>query len=316
MVEHILRVEGSDVSEGRPSPTSIGNVLRQIGYAARESVRMGFRHSSRIPGRQPGWLSAAENVRFTGLSASATGETLLRFEAPRFGEVAEEPYREPNLFETPPAPSDSAFDILGDILNEIRIKATDSELYDIGLLKRFEKFNNTVFRYGVSSITIQGNRYSLANAPRIDNELSQTAAMLHREIPSPKRVRVMGKLDMIRDSDRVFNLILESGERLHGVWTGGDTGTLGAFFRKNVAVGGVAIFRPSGTLLRVDAEAMALAGEKDNFFSVVPKSTPRELEVPALIRSQKRKGGIAAVFGKWPGDESEEQLLTVLKELD
>lgn len=312
-VEHTLRIEGPRVAGGKPSPSAVGDVLRQVDYAAREAVRMGFRHSSRKPGRVPAWLSAAEDIRFVGISAGDADSTLLHYEAPKFGDVADEPYREPSLFEIPPAQTDTAFDLLGDILDDIARRVADSERYDTYLLQRFERFGGTVFKRGVTGITLQGDRLQADRPPRIDPQLAQTAGALFRETPAPKRVRVAGKLDMIRDSDRVFNLILETSERLRAVWTGGDTSTLADYFKQSVVVGGLAVFRASGTLLRLDAEAMSLAGEKDSFFSTMPQPAPKKLDVPEMVRAKKGKGGIAAVFGKWPGEETEEELLIALK---
>ena len=277
---------------------------------------MGFRHSSRRPGRIPTWLSAAEDVRFVEISR-CNGGTLLHFEAPKFGEVADEPYRQPMLFDAPPPRTDTAFDLLGDIVADVAGRVADSERFDTGVLQRLEKFGSTVFKRGrgVSAITIRGGRLPVDRPPRIDLEVSEAAGSLYRETPAPKRVRVAGKLDMIRDSDRVFNLILGSGERLRGVWTGGDTAVLADFFKQAVVVGGTGVFRPSGALLRVDAEAIALAGPKDEFFSVMPQPTRRTPEIKELLRKQKARGGLAGIFGKWPGDETEEELLAALKEM-
>lgn len=315
MVEHTLQIAGPRVADGKPAPAAVGNVLRQVEFVAKEAVRMGFRHSSRKPGRPPAWLNAAEDIRFVGVSAGNEGTTLLHFEAPKFGDVADDPYRQQDLFEVPPARTDTAFDLLGDILADIAARVRDSERYDIGLLHRFDRFGGTVFNHGVETIVLQGDRLPTVSPPRIDLQLAQTAASLYWETPAPKRVRVAGKLDMIRDSDRVFNLILDAGERLRGVWTGGDTSVLADYFKRNVVVGGTAVFRASGALLRVDADAMVLAGAKDNFFSVMPTPTPRKLDVPEMVRVRKSRGGIAAVIGKWPGEETEEELLAALKEM-
>jgi hypothetical protein len=86
-------------------------------------------------------------------------------------------------------------------------------------------------------------------------------------------------------------------------------------FGQNVVIGGTGIYRPSGALLRVDAEAMAPAGPNDNLFSVMPLATPRTIDMKELRRKQKAGGGMAAIFGKWPGDETEEELLAALKEM-
>jgi hypothetical protein len=157
-----------------------------------------------------------------------------------------------------------------------------------------------------------GDRLSPDSPPRINSELARSAKDLFRETPAPRRVRIAGKLDMIRDSDRVFNLILDSGERLRAVWTGGDTAKLADYFKQNIVIGGIAIYRPSGALLRVDAEAIDVAGAKDGFFSSIPQPSLRKMN---MKQARKNRSGLAAVFGKWPGSESEEELLSALKDM-
>lgn len=309
--QHILRLEGPRVCSGKAGPAAVGGVLRQVEFAAKEAVRMAFRRSSRRPGRVPAWLSAAEDVKFVGLSPDEHGGTQLYFEAPKFGDVAEEPYREPTLFDPPPQQTDTAFDLLGDIIQDISLNVEDSERYDSGLLHRVGLLSGAALKRGINSIVLLGDRLSAASPPRINSALAQSAKHLYRETPAPKRVRIAGKLDMIRDSDRVFNLILDAGERLRAVWTGGDTAELADYFKKSIVISGTAVFRPSGTLLRVDAEAIAMAGAKDSFFSTMPKPAIRK---PAVLRDRK-KSGLAEVFGKWPGNESEEELLQALKDM-
>lgn len=309
---HILRLEGPRVSGGMTAPAAVGGVLRHMEFAAKEAVRMAFRHSSRKPGRVPAWLSAAEDVKFVGVSPDALGGTQLHFEAPKFGDVADEPYREPTLFDPPPSVSDTAFDLLGDIIKDISSGVEDSEKFDVGLLHRIELLSGTVLKRGISSIVLLGDRLSPDSPPRINLELARQAKDLCRETPSPRKVRIAGKLDMIRDSDSVFNLILDTGERLRAVWTGGDTEKLADFFKQQIVIGGTAIFRPSGAVLRVDADAIDVAGAKDGFFSTMPQPSSRKIVTKQL---KKRNSGMAAIFGKWPGNESEEELLSALKDM-
>jgi hypothetical protein len=276
---------------------------------------MGFRHSSNSPGRIPTWLNAVSDIRLVDISVDRSSDaTILTFEAPRFKDVAEELYREPKLFDTPPEQSDTAFNLFGDFIQDVASHVSDSERYDLGLLKRFERFGKD-FKHGVDSIEIAGDRLSVNRPPKIDSSLTAAAASLHHEIPASKRVRVAGKLDMIRDSDKVFTLILDNGTPLRGIWTGGDADHLADFFGRQVVVNGTAVFRASKTLLRLDANAIELAGAKDSFFSKMPQPAQACLDVKDIFRKQKSRGGISALFGKWPGNETDEELLAALKEM-
>jgi hypothetical protein len=96
---------------------------------------------------------------------------------------------------------------------------------------------------------------------------------------------------------------------------GFDVDTLSACFRKSVLVLGKAVYRPSGRLLRIDASEMRLADESDRFFSKVPLPRHVTVDVRSLARRNSQKNGMAAVFGKWPGDETDEQIEAALREL-
>ena len=78
---------------------------------------------------------------------------------------------------------------------------------------------------------------------------------------------------------------------------------------------GKAVYRPSGRLLRIDASEMRLAGDNERFFSKVPAPRHVEVDVRSLARPNSQKNGIAAIFGKWPGDETDEQIEAALREI-
>jgi hypothetical protein len=121
---------------------------------------------------------------------------------------------------------------------------------------------------------------------------------------------------MIRVSDRIFELLLTDGQKARAVWAEQTIVPLGEYLGREVVIEGQAVFRPSGTLLRIDAEAIAAAARRDEFFSRLPHASglPRkQLETAAGIRPGK--SGFAAIYGQWPGDESDEEILTALEEL-
>jgi hypothetical protein len=303
------------VGGGKPIPVIIGGLLCHVDRIVKAAVRMGFRHSSSKKGRIPAWLNAVSDIRLVDISVDrASDATILSFEAPRFGDVTDEPYGQKLLFDPPPAQNDTAFNLFGDFIQDVSSHVSDSERYDLGLLKRFGQFG-TDFKHGVDSIELDGDRLSIQRPPRIDSTLTAAAASLTHEIPAPKRARVAGKLNMIRVSDNVFDLLLDDGSRLRGVWTENDITPLANLLGKTVVVGGLAIFRASKSLLRLDANAIQLAGANDSFFSKMPQPAQASLDVKDIFRKQKARGGISALFGKWPGNETDEELLAALKEM-
>lgn len=135
-----------------------------------------------------------------------------------------------------------------------------------------------------------------------------------RQIPAPTRARLCGTLDMIRASDGAFELLLDSGERAHGLWMPADGNVLSRFWSKRVLLEGTAHFKPSSVFLRLEADVIRQAEDSDALFAVLPAAigtTPPRLYVPARHAKLAVRD---AWVGQWPGEETEEQLLAALRE--
>jgi hypothetical protein len=137
---------------------------------------------------------------------------------------------------------------------------------------------------------------------------------LRRETPPEQRVRLAGQLDTIRHSDRTFTLKLESGVTLRGVAKGVPAETLAGLFGKKATVSGTAVFRPSGKVLRLEADHMEPAGNEFLLWSVEPRPLWDAAE-SSLRQSQGPRSGINAIIGRWPGDESDVVIAAALEEL-
>jgi len=316
MVEHILVLRGPDVAGGRPRPEAVGNVLRLIEPVVRESISMGFRSTSRMRGRKPEWFKRASDIRFVDLSAGEDDSTRLHFEAPRFGEAAEDVYKQGQFFSLRPAERDTGFDLLADVLGDIRNETVDSPKFDSRLLWQVGMFKTYPSKKGVDSVSIFGDRVLDRQPAVLDEEVSTLALSMRRMTPPKRRARIAGKLDMIRDHDNVFEIILESGTTIRAVWNPGEMSSLTSLFRKDVVVEGEAIFRVSGNLLRIEAAAIKEATQADTFFRKVPVAGAGQLEQRSFLKSQTPRTGAAAIYGRWPGDETEEELLAALGEME
>lgn len=313
-VKHTLTLRGADWGS-RPAPDAVGAVLTWIKPLVQHTVRMGFLHSSRIVGRPLKVLTCAADIRFVGLDEGPGKSTQLFFESPIFGEAAHELYGQTQLWEDAPAEDETGLDLLGYTLTDVTKHARESNRYDSALLSRIVRFNAALKR-GVKSIEITGHHLANGHTPPvIESGLIQAARELVSETPRPKRVRVQGTLDMIRVSDCAFELVLRDGERVRAVWTEKAVVPLAAYLNKPVLIEGEAVFRPSGSLLRVDAHAIASAGERDTFFSQMPTPDPSRLRVEDLHQRQTPRTGFNAIAGAWPGDETIEELLETLEEI-
>ena len=98
------------------------------------------------------------------------------------------------------------------------------------------------------------------------------------------------------------------GEFITAVWEGeAAVDSLKDFFNRDVVVEGVGVFRPSGTLLRIDADAVVSASSRDDFFRRVP-TAPVVRDYHKQVRLKPgEKSVYAQLLGSIPAEESDEE---------
>lgn len=273
-----------------------------------QAVRLGVEGRSTAQGKPPAWLERAAAFELVGIRE---GSTVLIVEAPSLAEAAPDCFGQADLFRAV-NPSRSCLDLFEESVRDAVAALPESDAYDDGLIRTFEGFAR-VLRHGVDVLELGGD------APvRIDGTSVEALGRLRRAIPPEQQARVAGKLDALRHSDRMFTLVLESGVHVRGIAGGDgvDLSTLGGLWGRDVVVTGVAKFRPSGSVLRIEAEhiepadAQALA-----LWSSVPRPMLAALDERALRQPQGPRSGVNAVFGRLADGESDEDLIEALDRL-
>jgi hypothetical protein len=313
-VHHSIRLTGQRGYGGKAPPGPVGNMLWLIEPAVRQSILMRFVGRSRPPGRPPAWLVSASDVRFVSIDGSDEGDTVLHFEAPRLGDAAEELYRQQEFWPTRPPAEDTGFDLLGDVLGDVSAHRADSDLYDTPLLRGISHFGKVLDRSYDRALFV-GHRSTEEHPVVLDNVTIANAQRLNNETPRPQRIRVVGYLDMIRISSHGFELLLDDGTRAQGVLNDSDVGPLKLLCGHHVLVQGRAIYRPSGRLLRIDADRVEAGEGLPSIWSVIPPPRTSKLDTRKLLKPQGPTTGVAAFFGRWPGDESDDEWNEMIERL-
>jgi hypothetical protein len=88
-----------------------------------------------------------------------------------------------------------------------------------------------------------------------------------------------------------------------------------ALYGQRVVLGATATFDRDGLMVLLEADAMGLAGEKDAFFSRMPEPVPQRWGLNHPRQPQAGGNGVNAIWGKWPGDKTDEQIEQALREL-
>ncbi len=129
-----------------------------------------------------------------------------------------------------------------------------------------------------------------------------------------REVRVAGKLEAIKLNDYTFTLIAAEMEYpINGFAKAIDSQTLSTLLGKNVVVSGTAHFTVKGVLLILEAAQIAIATERDlRMWGRVPTPLRRPFDMNDF---KVDNTGIGAIYGKWPGDETDEEVQKALEEL-
>jgi hypothetical protein len=311
VVERSFRLEGPAGLGAKPRPELIGPVLTHLHDTLQDSVRMGFLHSSRPRGRIPRGIKAAADVRFIGHSQADDNATLLRFEVSPFGDVASDLFKQARLWDDMPTPDQTAFELLGAALDDIGTRREDSNRFDPGLLRRIARYN-VMFRRGLSRIVLPD--VSLPRPALFDTAVIQAAHALSDATPSPRRVRVSGRLDLMGVSQGIIKIHVADGAVVTALWDGEQPiDDLRSFLNRDVVCEGLGVFRPSGSLLRIDADAVAAARPGDTGFAVVPRA-PKVGDVRRqLLLKSSETSAYRGLLGSIAPEESDEDFAAAIE---
>ena len=311
LVERSFLLEATTGLGAKPRPELIGPVLANLHQTLQDSVRMGFLHSSRARGRMSRGIKRAADVRYIGHTAANEHGTLLRFEVAQFGDVAAQLFEQKELWDDGPKATETAFELLGAALNDVQHRRLESNRFDPMLLKRFSDYGR-MFRKGrLSRIVLTDS--AVSEQPIIDSHVVATAHSLSDATPASRRIRVAGRLDVMGASQGILKVQLESGQTVTARWEGPESiDSLNDLFNRNVVCEGVGIFRPSGSLLRIDADAIARATSKDAAFGQMPTAIPiHDFQLEARVRAGEPSPYLAFI-GSVPAEESDEDFAAAI----
>lgn len=301
MKSYKIRLAGGGAQGARVDGALLRDLLDILVDGCQQAVRLRIEGRSTAQGKLPVWLARAGAFDVVG---TREGSTMLLIEAPTLMEAAAEKFRQANFFPSVD-PARSCVDLFAESLRDAVEGKSDSDAYDDGLIRTFEGFGK-VFRHDVDAVEVVDER-----ALRVDPSGMETCRRLRGAIPPDQQVRVAGKLDVLRHSDRMFTLVLESDVEVRGVVASDaiDLSALGTLWGQPAQVSGLAKFRPSGSILRIEAERIEPASEHDlALWGTVPVPIFGLLNERSLHRPQGPRSGVSAILGQLPGDESDEEL--------
>ncbi len=304
MSQTILHLTGPAARGVRVDALLLRELLDTLVDAVQQSVRLRTEGRSRAAGPAPAWLAqaAAFSVEIQA------GSTQLVLDAKALGDLVPERFAQVDLFQ-PLDPRMTCIDVFAAALDDALVGKADSDLFDDGLVDTLTRFGK-VLEQNVDTFEIRNGRTRSFNRQSVES-----LRQLRRSMPADQRVLVAGKLDLLKHSSRMFSLLVSSGELRGLIVSDPDFARLGQLLGQHVMVSGIAKFRPSGKVLRIEADRIELATGDTSPWEQAPQPLFAELDLRALRVPQGPKSGVAAIFGQWPGDETDEEFERAMRAL-
>ncbi|HBL29905.1 MAG TPA: hypothetical protein DD490_23960 [Acidobacteria bacterium] len=289
---------------------ALRDLLDLVLEGCRKAVRLRAEGRSSAPGALPSWLAAATDFEVVGLRA---GSAVVDLEAAPLADLTKDRFRQnPPIFDLDL--SRTSLSIFAETFEQALRGEADSDFQDPGLLKTFADFSR-ILSTGIHRIALEDTAPEHPRRVEIQADRLATVESLWRKTPPTQSVRLAGRLDSLRQSDRHFTLVLTSGETLRGLAVGVEPRDLARSFGENVIVEGVAVFRPSGAVLRIDAEAVEPAPANLDIWSRMPVPLFGQLDRRTLYQPQGPRSGIHAIIGRWPGEETDAEVFELLEQI-
>jgi len=313
-VQYTVSLKGLPTPSGEITFSALKSIIDILSEGSERALRLALEGESVKRGIVPSWLSASADFVLKDMKK---GSTVLVFEAPTLGSVAEEQIKQPDLWNRVPSPDETAITVLSKTIADAENENLDSDNLDRGVLETLTEFkrllNGTDVKIELTSEKRKQDRF------RLDSVSYQKINNIKNETPEPQAVLLTGFLNMIQHSQRRFELTMENGQTVRGKMdeTTINIEQMRSLWSKKVTVKGVLYYTPSKKPRFLEAEIITSKQTGDDIFNTIP--IPFKAPDP-LLQAQSRlvgtpEGIVSEIWGKWPGDESIEELLEELKEI-
>jgi hypothetical protein len=252
MGEHVLEFDGMKAAGITPRH---GPFLRELldvfGDGCLQATRLRVDGRSTASGSPPKWLESASWFELGAISA----DTVVLQSRPL--QIALAQLHVSHMF-SKFDPGHSCLDLFEESLEHALSGREESDWYDRHLMETIEGLGR-LFRYGIKRIAVINGR-----TLHIDARAIELIKSLRTRMPD-SRVKIPGVLEVVDASHRTFVLRSDTGQRLWGIASPGASrdASLTEVSGMPVIVEGVAKFRPSGTVLRIEAERIARVPSAD-----------------------------------------------------
>lgn len=307
-MKYEIRLAGADQDNGKIDLDRLIQLAQSITNIARGALQVKLVGISNEKGRRSEKISTALKIKLSDLKK---GSTILELECDAFKSSLEG--HPGDLFKTEileQLPDKTPMSLVIDSFREAMNYDEDSTFLDKALLKKLKDFRK-VFVSKDELLTIS-NRGSIPELT-LKKEDFKKISVLEDSIPQPQEIVINGVVEELKYSKLRVGLATRQGlvnavlsEELEPV-------DISKYWGKELTIAGRMYFLPSGKPSFIYIERIFTPDEYDNYFSKPVFKLNIEQQIQKKIKQQKHSNLLSDLIGKWPGEESIDD---ILKDLD
>ena len=304
-----LKLEGLKTPGGTISIRALQVLVNTLTETCERGLRLAFQGESVKRGPIPGWLARSLDFTVTDIKK---GSTTILLDVQPLGETAPDQIRQQDLWFTKPTPEDTAITLVSRSVREVLSQNYESYAYDTGVLEGLLSFDSFFEMYG-DKLIVQASGRPTENFSLSLSELEKVRA-LKAEIPEPIATVISGKFDLIQYSQSKFHLMLSNDQVILGTI---DREILSVedmrkFWGKKVTIKGIVHFNPGRKVRFLEAQSIKLAEEGDEVFDRLSLQGRPLTLFDMDVQKVNANPALKEIWGRWPGDEPIEELLSAL----
>jgi len=186
------------------------------------------------------------------------------------------------------------------------IDSEDKDNLDKSLLQSLIKFKKNFT--GKNQVFHLSNRQTV---PEIELKIDdfKKIELLEENIPEPGKVSVLGTFDELKYSKQKVVLITHDGTINATVGDEALFLQMLEYVGKELTITGMAHYKPNGKLSFIEISNFSEPGKADKYFAKIPQALSVQQQIDYQLKERKSLNPFASIIGKWPGEESWEEII-------
>lgn len=307
-MKYEITLAGSDQDEGKIELDRLAQLAQSITKIARGALQVKLLGVSGEKGARSQKISKALSIKLTDLKP---GSTILELECEPFRETLKG--QQGDLFKAEildQLPQQTPIGLVVDAFKEAMDYNEESSFLDKTLVKHLREFKKN-FVSDKESITIS-NQGSIAELTLTKSDFKKIGS-LEESIPEPQEIVINGIVEELKFSKLRVGIKTKEGFVNAVLSEELEPMDISKFWGQELTIAGRMHFLPSGKHSFIYIERLFNPSEYDSYFSRAGRKKSIEQQIQSKIMQRKHGNLLSDFVGRWPGDESINQ---ILKDLD